>query len=82
MTAKYLKIKELANQITANGDKEIYHLPGEYVPTDPQPVVKIKCAVKVDSTGQHCPGEGKYKIGDTDQYLCEKCYQNFLNKLK
>ena len=28
-----------------------------------------KCAVKVVSTGEHCPETGIHKIDDTDEYL-------------
>lgn len=37
-----------------------------------------KCAVKVVSTGEHCPETGIHKIDDADEYLCEKCYENWM----
>lgn len=31
-----------------------------------------RCAIKVDSTGEHCPEVGVHEIGD-GEYICEKC---------
>jgi hypothetical protein len=40
-------------------------------------VSKQKCAVKVVTTGEHCPETGIHQIDDTNEYLCEKCYENW-----
>ena len=37
-----------------------------------------KCAVKVVSTWEHCPETGIHTIDDTDEYLCEMCYKNWM----
>ena len=37
-----------------------------------------KCAVKVVSTWEHCPETGIHTIDDTDEYLCERCYENWM----
>ena len=40
-------------------------------------VPKQKCATKVVATGEHCPETGIYQIDDTDDYLCDRCYENW-----
>jgi hypothetical protein len=39
----------------------------------------IKCAVIQDSTGIHCPNEGKHRI-DENLYLCDKCYETHVRR--
>ena len=35
-----------------------------------------KCSTKVDSTGEHCPEDGVYKVTE-GIYFCEKCILNY-----
>ncbi len=39
-----------------------------------------QCAVKVLSTGKHCPEVGIHKSIDSDEYLCERCYDNYKHR--
>ena len=38
------------------------------------------CSTKIQSTGEHCPEEGLFQIDDSGDYLCSKCYENYISK--
>ena len=42
-------------------------------------VPKQKCAVKVVATGEHCPETGIHQIDGSEDYLCDRCYENWLH---
>jgi len=42
-------------------------------------VHKQKCAIKVVATGEHCPETGIHQIDDSEDYLCDRCYENWLH---
>ena len=68
MKPKKYTEQELQNMHKPSND--FYKLLGVVVP-------KQKCAVKVVATGEHCPETGIHKIDDTDDYLCDGCYENW-----
>ncbi len=49
---------------------EPYTLLGIFVP-------KQKCAVKVIATEEYCTETGIHQIDYTDDYLCDRCYENW-----
>lgn len=56
------------------------HKPSNYFYTLLGVVVpKQKCALKVVTTGEHCPKTGIHKIDGSDDYLCDMCYENWLH---
>jgi hypothetical protein len=71
MKPENLTEQELKNMQKPSND--FYTLLGVVVP-------KQKCAVKVVETGEHCPETGIYQIDNSEDYLCDKCYKNWIHR--
>ena len=37
-----------------------------------------KCSVVAGLSGDNCPETGKHRVDNTDEYLCEKCYEKWV----
>lgn len=42
-------------------------------------IPKRKCDVKVVATGEHCPDTDIHQIDGSENYLCDRCYENWLH---
>ncbi len=62
--------QELENMRKPSND--FYTLLGVVVPEQ-------KCAVKAVATGEHCPETGIHQIDDSEDYLCDRCYENWIH---
>lgn len=68
-----MKLRKLTKQKLQNihnPSNDFYTLLGVVVP-------ERKCEVKVVATGEHCPETGIHQIDNTDDYLCDRCYENW-----
>jgi hypothetical protein len=66
------KYTEQELQNIQNQSNDFYTLLGVVVP-------KQKCAVRVVATGEHCPETGIHQIDGSEDYLCDRCYENWLH---
>ena len=66
------KLTEQELQNMQNPSNDFYTLLGVVVP-------KQKCAVKVVATDEHCPETGMLQIDGGEDYLCDRCYENWLH---
>ena len=83
MDAKeWLKANKIKNTFIQVGDRmtqDLSLLMDEFAKEYHQRIFN-RCATKQVSNNKHCPEKAKHQIGDSNDYLCDRCYENYLER--